>query len=200
MKTYKFIQEKYPETNEVKPWLAISEDVIETLNDSDTYGNYGQKVSAYDAGDSIELRSQKAVNTANKTAKELELDQDFEIGSIVSAFDNIELYDNIIDDIEEDEDYLLYCSTSEGFNYWDGSNWKTVTVSSEVGEPSHELIDDEVLEKELNNAIEESEFVKEGFGRKVYETEKYWIVDSNFQNHFESYEVYNKDEFELEDL
>ena len=200
MKSYKFIQEKYPETNEVKPWLAISEDVIGTLNDSDTYGNYGQKVSAYDAGDSIELRSQKAVDTANNTAKELELDQEFEIGSIVSAFDNIELYDNIIDDIEEDEDYLLYCSTSEGFNYWDGSNWKTVTVSSEVGEPSHDMLSDDDLEDELNDAIENSEFVKEGFGQKVYETEKYWVVDNYCQGHFEAYMVYPKEFVEIEEL
>lgn len=201
MKTYKFIKENTFGENKSVPFLAISKNEIKTLNDSDTYNNYGQKVSACDAGDSIELKSEKAIEVANRIALEIDLDYTYEIGSFISAFeDDSELYDGLINELTEDEDYSLYCSTSKGFNYWDGSNWKTVTVWSEVGEPSHESIDDEDLEKELNEAIEKSELVKDGFGRKIYETEKYWIVDSNFQNHFEAYEIYKKDEFELEVL
>ena len=119
---------------------------------------------------------------------------------VVSAFDNIELYDNIVEELTEDEDYFGYYSTSKGFNFWNGNNWNTVTVISEVGEPTHELLDDNDLENELNQAIENSTFVKEGFGRRIYETEKYWIVDNNFQGHFEAYEIYDKEYFEIDEL
>ncbi len=201
MKTYKFITENTFGENKRVPFLAISENAIETLKDSDTYdNNYGQIVSAYNAGDAIKLKSENAVEVADKIAHELELEETFEIGSFISAFDNIELYNNIIEELTEDEDYFGYFSTSKGFNFWDGSNWKTVTVSSEVGEPTHELLDDNDLENKLNQAIENSTFVNEGFGRRIYETEKYWIVDNNFQGHFESYEIYEKEYFGIDEL
>lgn len=200
MKTYKFITENTYD-NRPKPYLAIGANRIETLNDSDTYTNYGQQVSAYDAGDNIELKSENAIEMANKIALELDLEKEFNVGSFISAFeDGSELYDEIKYSLTEDEDYVLYCSTLDGFNFWNGHNWQTVSVSCEFGEPSHELIDDEELEEELNNTIKESEFVKEGFGRKIYETDKYWIVDNYCEGHFEAYQIYNKEEFELEEI
>ena len=88
MKTYKFITENTFGENKRVPFLAISENAIETLNDSDTYdNNYGKIVSAYNAGDAIKLKSENAVEVADKIAHELELEETFEIGSFISAFD-----------------------------------------------------------------------------------------------------------------
>lgn len=185
------------------PWLAINQE-IETLNVSDTYGNYGQKVDAYTAGDAIQLLSSKAVSLANKIA--LENDEDagaFKTGDLVSAIDNNDIYDdvlNVVSGLKEYEDYTMWCSTVEGFNFWNGNNFQTVTVSCEVGEPSHAILTDETLIKELNEAIDEKSFIKEGFGTKTYDSEKFFIIENSFASHFEMYEVYDKEEVELNNL
>ena len=83
--TYKFITENTFGENKRVPFLAISENAIDTLKDSDTYDNYGQIVSSYDAGDAIELKSENSVVVANKIAHELELEleETFGIGSCI---------------------------------------------------------------------------------------------------------------------
>lgn len=188
---------------ELNPWLVVNQEV-ETLKVSDTYGNYGQKVDACDAGDSIELLSSKAVEIANRVALEYDEDaESFEIGDFISACDNNDIYDDVlaaVSELKEFEDYTIWASTVEGFNYWDGSNWQTVTVSCEVGEPSHEILTDDDLIKELDEAIDEKSFIKEGFGTRIYESEKYYIVENSFASHFELYEIYDKEETDFEDI
>lgn len=191
--SYIFIKENTFGDNKEVPFLAIPETSINNMNISDTWGDYGQTVSASDVGDSIELKTDLAVEIANEKAKELELDIIFSVGGFILSYVYDELYDFLIDNLNEHEDYVKYCSTCEGFNYWGGSNFKTITVSCEFGEPSHMLIDDEALISELNEAIEDSVFVCEGFGTKKYETEKYIVIDNYCQGHFEAYEVYEKE-------
>ncbi|MDX9747400.1 MAG: hypothetical protein RBT57_02765 [Paludibacter sp.] len=193
MTTYQFIQKNYDD-NQNTPFLAIST-ALEDLKLSDTYGNYGQAVQPEEAGDSIELRTVKAVEIANQVAEELELENTFEIGSIINSHENSELYDNVFEQLTE-EDYAGYFNMVEGFNYWDGNNWATVTVKSDMGEPSHTLILDEELVKELNQAIEDAEFISEGHGTRTYDTDKYRVVSSQFSSHFESFEVYLKSELD----
>lgn len=196
MATYQFIQKNYDD-NSVSPFLAIPTP-LEDLKLSDTYSNYGQAVQPEDAGDSIELKSDKAVSVANQVAEELELDVHFEIESVINSYDNSELYDNVFKQLSN-EDYTGYFNMVVGFNYWDGNNWATVTVKTDIGESSHTLIEDENLINELNQAIENSEFVSEGFGTKTYETDKYMIVNSQFAS-FESYEIYDKSTINTEEL
>lgn len=197
MTTYQFIQKNYDD-NSATPFLAISTP-LESLKLSDTYGDYGRAVQPDEAGDSIELKTVKAVETANHVAEFLELEVSFEIGSIINSFENLELYNNIFEQLSE-EDYVGYFNMVEGFNYFDGNNWATVTVKTDIGEPSHTLIDDDDLISELNQAIEDSEFVSEGFGTRKYETEKFLIVSSQFASHFESYEIYDKSTISTEEL
>lgn len=197
MTTYQFIQKNYNDCSS-NPFLAISTS-IEYLKLSDTYGNYGQAVQPEDAGDSIELKTIKSVEIANQVAEELELEDIFEIGSIINSFENSELYGNVFEQLS-DEDYNGYFNMVEGFNYWDGSNWATVTVNTDIGESTHTLIDDEELISELNQAIEDAEFVSEEFGTRRYETEKYLIISSQFASHFESYEIYDKSTINIDEI
>lgn len=193
--SYIFIKKNTFDTNEEVPFLAVSETSINNMNISDTWGKYGQSVSASDVGDSIGLKTDLAVEIAKEKAKEIGLGDDinFSIDSFISSYDYNELYDFLLENLSEGEDYVKYCLTCDGFNYWDGSNYKTITVSCEIGEPSHILIDDESLISELNEAIESSVFVCDGFGTKKYETEKYIVIDNYCQGHFEAYEVYEKE-------
>lgn len=188
---------------ELNPWLVVNQEV-ETLKVSDTYGNYGQKVDACDAGDSIELLSSKAVEIANRVALENDEDaESFEIGDFISACDNNDIYDNVlaaVSELKEFEDYTIWASTVEGFNYWDGSNYQTVTVACEVGDPSHEVLTDADLIKELDEALDEKCFVENVFGAKVYETEKFYFVENMFASHFELYAIYDKETTYLSDI
>lgn len=180
-------------------YFAIDSAKIETLNVSDTYDQYGQNVSASDAGDSIELLSNSAVSIANG---ESENDQNngYEIGNIISAYDNGATFDLILDDklLKEGVDYNSYKETVKGFTYWDGHNWKTVTTQVENGEPTHEIVTDETLIAELNKAIEEKELEGEGFGRKIYKGNGFVIVDSFWEGTWSEYEIVPEDEYEME--
>ena len=188
MTNYQFITAKNEENRRGIVYLAISQE-IETLAMSDTYGNCGQKIDAGDAGDYCELLTENAVKLANEYNEENDDETRYVIGDIINAYNNSYLYDHLSENCSEG-DLEFQKSGLKGFNYWDGSNWATVSVEADYGETSHTLIEDEELIEKLNKAIDEKEFVKEGFGTETYKTDEYVIVQSNFQGNFESYEIF----------
>lgn len=190
---YEFIKPNfgdYPERN----WLAISKGRIETLNVSDTYGNNGQIISNSDAGDSLELISEKSVKFANDKFNEAneEYINKFKIGDFIYDYDFGNEFDAVQGNCIEGEDFVFYKSTVKGFNFWNGHSWETITVSVEEGESSHELNEDEELENELNQVIENMVFVKESHGKRQFETDEYIIIESAFADDFEAYEIIEK--------
>ena len=188
MSTYQFITAKNEENRRGIVYLAISQE-IETLAMSDTYGNYGQQVSPGDAGDYCELLTDNAVKLANEYNEENDDETRYVIGDIINAYNNSYLYDHLSENCSEG-DLEFQKSGLKGFNYWDGSNWATVSVDADYGETSHSLVEDEELIEKLNKAIKDMEFVKEGFGLTTYKTDEYAIVQSHFQGAFESYEIF----------
>lgn len=205
MSNYIFLTKNFTEGPTI--YFAIPADKIETLNLSDTYDQFGQIISSCDAGDSIELLSEKAVAIANK---ELENENEgwenteedlYKIGAVISAYDSHHIYDTILEGLEkhciEGEDFNAYKETVKGCTYWNGHNWQTVTVSKDYGEPSHSIIDDENLVAELNEAIENKEFEKERFGIKIYKAGGYVIVDNYCQGAWASYELTTEEEIEI---
>jgi len=87
-----FLTENFSE-GETK-YFAIDASKIETLNVSDTYDSHGLKIGTDDAGDSLELLSDKSVEIANKELNNenedtytLNPDDLFKIGSIISAYE-----------------------------------------------------------------------------------------------------------------
>lgn len=193
MNNYIFLTENFTEGDTV--YLAIDADKIETLNVSSTYDKYGQPVSNSDAGDSLDLLTNVAIDIANDAIGSANY---FEQGNVVSAFETPTAFDDILELLQkhnliEGVDFTMYKETVKGFNYWDGSNYKTITTQVENGEATHTILDDERLIAELNEAIENSKFIKEGFGTKIYEANG-WTVENNYcQGVWDAYRVYTQE-------
>lgn len=188
---YVFLTPNNPESE--IDYYAIDSDKIETLYVSETYTKYGQQVSPSEAGDYLVLTSDKAVELANKFYQEDNETQEthYSIGDIVSAYDNKE-YEQITNSHEliEDDDYSLYKETCRGFNYWNGSNWATILLGDDYN--SFSLVTDEELNKELNQAIVDKEYVRDGLGCEIYETSEYIIEDNYCQGVWASYHITEK--------
>jgi len=203
MSNYIFLTENFNEGT--KRYFAISSDKIETLNLSETYDGYGQTVGHYNAGDyHMDNSEGSAVMDCTKAISEkFEIDMDnihiidndgeFEIEAGEGeeySFDENEVNSFIKEWRKENESL----TEVKGFDYWDGHNWKTVVTGCDFGEPSHEIVNDE-LTKELNEAIENMSFEKEGFGCKVYTYENWVIIDSNWQGTWASYELMKVEDY-----
>lgn len=180
---------------------------IETIAISDTYDKYGQKISSYETGDSLELLTKKAVKVANDAYNDYhycdsneynEYIEKWAVGDIIYAYDYAcEGYDAVIEskDLQEDIDYCLYREACKGFNYFNGHNWQTITISSNSFEPSHILIENKELIKKLIEAIENKEVASlNNRGVDIYkykdeEGSEYIIKVSHFQTSWASYEI-----------
>lgn len=163
-------------------YYAIPSERIETINVSDTYDQYGQSVSAEDAGDYIEILSQECADSVNE-----EFDESYEVGTHISAFSEGNEFYHIESLFVEDVDYRVYRETIEGFNYWDGSNWKTIVVSGDY--PTHEIEEDEEIVKRLNDALENKQYVSDGFGIETYESDECVIELRQFSSAWETYTI-----------
>lgn len=197
MSSYIFLTENYSEGSSTT-YYAIPEDKIETMALSDTYSNYGQQVSAHDAGDSFTIDTEEAATKINNYLEEEEREEKFKQGDYISAYEHCSIYSDILNNVEFEKEEIEHIKQScDGFNYWDGHNWRTVTTSLEHGESSYAILEDEELIKELNEAIENKEFEKEGFGKKVYTAEGWVITDNYCQGTWASFEVMSKEDYEV---
>lgn len=182
-------------------WWAISKDRIETLNVSGSYDQFGQSISSRDAGDYLEIISQAAADVANETWNEPDAEGSdfvtrFKVGDNVSAYEYELEFDEIITQCEEGVDYKLERTKFSGFNYWNGSNWKTIVTSAPDGNETHEIESDEEIVARLNEAMENEEFIKEGFGTKTYRYKDAEITYSQFSSAWEYCEITLNNEFE----
>ena len=196
MNNYTFLI-KNPElsdpSDEVK-YYAISPGKIETMRESKCYTSFGQQVGTYDAGDSIEIKSTKAAQIATQTAQAEDEDLYFPVGSIVSGYDNPNVFDEIEkafdkEGLKDGEDYDLYAEEVKGFDFWDGHNFQTVTVEPGSGFASHIIIDDKALIAQLNAEIDSMVWLRNEPGCTIYQSAHYEITDSAWAGHWESYEL-----------
>lgn len=197
MKNFIFIKKSYDGYSVDSTYYAIDADKIETLNVSDTYDQFGQLISDSDAGDSITLLTEKAVEAANKAAVDFGYeDKTFTVGDFISAYDASDLYSEVRSKVD-DADIADNKETCKGFNYWDGHNFKTVTVDFASGEESsHFIVDDEALVAELNEAIANKEFKDDGFGQKIYTSGDWTIVDNFCEGAWAAFEIVRTEDFE----
>lgn len=177
-----------------KRYFAIPSDKLETLRLSKTYNEFGQQVGTYDMGDSIELKSEKAVELANKIAKEQDESYHFVEADMVNGYEHSDIFDLVEDafkdvGLKSGEDYMLYAEEAQGFDYIDGANYHTVTVSQDHGEPGYKEVEDEELVKELNEAIENMAFDHKLHGITVYRSGDWKIESSQYAGSWESYSI-----------
>lgn len=189
--TYTYIKKRY----EDEAILAIGKDTIKEMPLASVRDSFGQSTGSDNAGDSVTLDTEKAVQVANKLNAHFEeweeVEETYLLGDYVSAYDNSQLFDAIrsSDELKKDEDYTLNQEVVKGFEYWDGHNWMTIVAEAEHYDSEYEIINDEALITELEKAIEDREFVQEGFGEKVYEANGYMVIDNYCQGSFEAYRL-----------
>ena len=183
-------------------YFAMSQSQIETLNVSDSYDQYGQKVSASDAGDYLELTDRTAAQFANDCYNEQEDNEDddrenpYSAGMNINAFDNSGLFEAVCD--EPALGVVTHRTQFQGFNFWDGSNWKTVSVETIEDNNEYEIETDETIIARLKEAIENKEQFSEGFGLTTYRYKDVEIVESQFASAWEQYEITLDNDFNEE--
>lgn len=179
-KEYLFLQDP-EDPNTV---YAKSKNSFEKMKLTDTYDRYGQAITHYDAGNSIILNTQKAVDLANKKSDEIE----YKLGDYVSADED--LYDFLLEKLEENE-YELQAEECLACNYFDGSNHQTVIVKCDSQEPYFNIVDDEIFAV----IIEKMKFVEEvnaGAKYEYYDEENddyYEIYISYYQSDWSDYRI-----------
>ena len=193
-KKYEFIV--FREDDGTKTYKALPTGSFETMCVHNTYDN-GQTVSPEDAGDCLSLNSSKAVRLANRIRKEEhESSPKFVVGDIITAFDFPEIYEQIVygkNTLKVGVDFENEYQMCQAYNYHDGSNWKSIVVSYDFHHwDISELVDDEDLISELNQAIEDRILESDGFGYKNYSSEKYRVAQSQFANNPFSWELTEK--------
>jgi hypothetical protein len=205
MTNYIFLTENFNEGPTT--YYAISADKIETLNLFETYDQHGQKVGHTNAGDyhldnsdgtyamqdCIKAINEKfgiGLNDVDVTI--IKNGEEFEVDHNDMGWNESEVNDFIKEWRKENESL----TEVEGFTYWDGRNWKTITTSVDDGEPSHEVVSDEKLVAELHDAIENKSFEVSGFGCDVYSHDQWAVIDSNWQGTWASYEIMSMIDYE----
>jgi hypothetical protein len=159
------------------------------------YGKYGQQVGHDNAGDCLEILTQDAAQIANDVYNDQEgneadeYEHKYNVGSIVSAYDNSTVFDSLLGN----EGVGAFITTAEGFTYWDGHNHRTIILSSDNPDFEGEwsVVEDDELIAELNAVINEMEFVGESTGVKSYKSPsgKWGIDDSCWQGTWAKYEI-----------
>lgn len=182
-------------------WYAIDESKIETLAVSSSYDQYGQRISSSDAGDYLSLDDSGAVQFANDVYNEQEGNNDderenlFKVGQNILAFDNSQLFDALAD--ETALGITTYRTEFSGFNYWDGHNWKTVSLDGwDTDSSTHTIETDETIIARLNEAIENKEWDRDEPGMEIYRFKDAEITDSAWQGTWEEYSITLDNDFE----
>lgn len=152
---------------------------IETLNVSDCYDSNGQQIGHDDAGDYFILSTDDMVDFVN----EYEGDDEYSTGDYIQAYDEFRLFKRLISKFGTEN---VQYTTCQGFNVWDGHNWKSIIVDTQIGEPEWSIVDFD------ENELEDMEEVRTGNGFTVYETDKYEITSSQFVDAWETYSIIEK--------
>lgn len=187
-----FLKLAYDEHREGK-YFAIEESKIETLNVSDSYDRHGQKISAGDAGDYLEI-----LQDCEFENEEGEIET-FEKGTNLSAYDNRTGFDTLVEKYEDGKEIRIHRTEFQGFNYHDGHNWRTVSVSTIDDDNEYEIEGDEEIIARLNEALENKEFHHETPGIKVYRHKDVEIKDSCWQGTWEDYTLTIDNDFDDEE-
>lgn len=192
-------------------YYAINESKIEPLNLFETYDQYGQKVGHYNAGD-------YAIDNSASDAKahcEKAIEEKFNLASIVIDDEKVYSIDNEEVDYsfdDESEFQKLVIDINEfieewkkenerftevkGFTFWNGHNQQTIITKTDDGEPTHNVVDDDNLVRELKEAIENKSFEASGFGCEIYSHDNWVVIDSNWQGDWASYEIMSVVDYE----
>lgn len=197
MEKYIFLTKVQQDTANTE-YFAIPESQLEVMYVSDTYGLYGHQISPSEAGDYLELLTENAVLKANELhlnehrhyddKEALEL---FKLADIVSAYDYSHIYENILSSsLVEDDDYMTFRSECQGFNYWNGQDWKTILVQHDDNDIlDWQIVKDKKLIKRLRIALTAKSYKSKGAGVQYYEYGHTQITESFWEGSWESFKL-----------
>lgn len=168
MSNYTFIE--HPECG----LFAIDADKLQPMNLADAYDKYGQLWGHCDAGDYIEILSEKCADFMAQVGLE-----GWTIGDNFSAYDEAGIFDEILDSEElvEGSDYSLTQTQVTGFTYWDGHNWRSIVLDCADYPSQWEIVSNTGLDL----VIEQMEKVNETAYGTDYRFGLSKISTSNFQ-------------------
>lgn len=150
---------------------------------SSTYDRYGQKVTAEDAGDYLTVSSQSLLNKVNNELKET-----LELNEIVSAYDHPHAFEYIKEHGNSDE-YEITEHMCKAYNYFDGSNYKSVIIECDTFETFYEKVDQQEEEAILGEYEDKSEVEEHNTGVKTFVGQKYLFRESQFAGAWEVAQV-----------
>jgi hypothetical protein len=207
MSNYIFLTKAYNEAETI--YYAIPDDKIETLKLFETYDGHGQLVGHCHAGDYHFGNSES--NAVRDCEKAIAENFDICLGNIniISVGD----VDFIIEPGDGEEHGFNEAAVNEfikawrgnnesltavgGFTYWDGHKFKTIITRHDNNEPPHNVVDDEALTSELNEAIASKTFEIAGFGCEIYLHDKWVVIDTHWQGDWASYELMSVEDYEF---
>ena len=174
-----FITEVNRDKNEGTNVLVFPDSYFEQKNYSDCYGQYGQQIGDSDAGNYICLTADQAAHMTRFWDNEENGEQTFSEGTIISAYDNYELFETVKEEFGDD---CVEYETVLAYTYHDGSNFCTIVLDGTY--PTHEAISEEDAKLFLE-VIESEGFCmeKDGPYRQAYKTDEFIFVESNMQGH-----------------
>lgn len=176
--------------SEENTYLLVN-DIFETMNVSGVYTNFGQKVGSANAGDYLSIEKDFSFEHNGETIE-------CKKGEIVSAYENPEKYEAIWQQSKgkNNENVTFEYEKCTGYTFWNGQNFKTITVQVENGEPTHEICEGEEFEKIISE-YETAEKVKDVTGGEIWKSENFYYKKSYWQGHFEVAEVESIEDYEM---
>lgn len=156
-------------------YFAIDSSRIETLNVSDTYDQFGQRISSYDAGDYVEITNfEKFSKLHSDLVESMRMSEDD-----ILCFDGHSDIFFELEEIGEGDYFKFHRSECKGFNYWNGNNWRTILLEhSGIEEPEWQIIDDKKLNKRLRTALSKKVEISKGFVMIEYKHGKVSIIQN----------------------
>lgn len=186
----KYLQAKEPDESGLRSIVAVNDAAIETEALSNCYGAYGQRIGSYYAGDYLYIVTQEAADAANRAYNEYEENDEFvenyKVNDLVAAYEDSVVYDEICNH-EGVECHAFEC---EAITFWDGSNFKSIIISSDNPDfdGDWEFVSDELAE-ELDAAIENMEQDGEATGYCYFKSGDWRITESFWQGSWERYTI-----------
>ena len=128
-----FLTENFNE-NPIIKYFAIDKSKIETLRVCETYDHEGQKVG-HSIWDYIVINKEIIIDIGGSKEK-------FMVGETINAYDSCAQYCALYNSTNgrDTEGFKFVTKYVDGFNYWNGQSWRTITTYKDDGEPTHIII------------------------------------------------------------
>lgn len=161
-----------------RTWEAVRQEWFDWMPMSEVYTDYGQQVGHYNAGDSLEIITPGAAALANEKYRELNDEEDdiYNVGDIITAYDDFDLFEELLGE----EGFEHYYVEVLGHTYWDGHNFKTITLPCSDNETEWDVASD-VVSRKLQARLNFCKLISDRCGIETY---THGVRKSNFYGDF----------------